>query len=83
MQLFESISGLPNKPTGCCQMQPGYVVAPLKQKGEKNPLSVGLYPIGLQGLYCPASRWKKEPIISNRDISGLMDGGTFMSRARF
>ena len=34
MQLFESISGLPNKPINCCQMQPGYVVAPLKQKGE-------------------------------------------------
>ena len=31
---------------------------------------------------CQASRPKKEPKISNRDISGLIDGGCYTSEAR-
>ena len=31
---------------------------------------------------CPASRLKKEPGVSNRDINGLMDGGADLSEAR-
>lgn len=55
-------------------MQLWLVLQLLETKGEKYPLSVGLHPIGLCACTCPASRWKKEPIISNRDIKGLMDG---------
>lgn len=36
------------------------------------PVSVELYPIGLQACICPASRLKKEPRGSNIDISSLM-----------
>ena len=32
---------------------------------------------------CPALRLKKEPGVSNRDISGLMNGGSYMSETRF
>ena len=42
----------------------------------------GLYPAGLQGLCCPASRLKKEPGVSNRDINGLMDGVSYAYDAR-
>ena len=31
---------------------------------------------------CPASRLKKEPRVSDRDINGLMDGGAYMLEAR-
>ena len=31
---------------------------------------------------CPATRPKKEPRVSDRDISGLMDVGSYMSEAR-
>lgn len=31
---------------------------------------------------CPALRPNKEPRVSNRDVSGLRDGGTFVSEAR-
>ena len=31
---------------------------------------------------CPASKLKKEPRVSNRDLHGLMDGGSYMSEAR-
>ena len=31
---------------------------------------------------CPASRPKKEPRVSNRDINGLMDGGADLSEAK-
>ena len=37
---------------------------------------VGLYPRGLQVL-CPGLALKKETRVSNRDITGVMDGGTY------
>ena len=40
---------------------------------------VELYPIGLKVCACPASRLKKEPGVSNRAISGLMDREYFYS----
>ena len=36
---------------------------------------------GRQTCACPASRLKKEPGVGNRDINGLMNGGTYMSEA--
>ena len=39
-------------------------------------------PQAFKSCPCPASRVKKEPRISNRDISGLMDGETYISEAR-
>ena len=32
--------------------------------------------------FCPASRLKKVPRVSDRDLSGLMDGGSYRSEAR-
>lgn len=34
-----------------------------------------------QVCVCPASRPKKEPRVGDRDISGLMVGGAYMSEA--
>ena len=42
---------------------------------------VGLYPQANKIYSCPASRLKKIPGVSNRDISGLMDRGASMSEA--
>ena len=42
---------------------------------------LGFTPQGRQTCACPASRLKKEPGVGNRDISGLMNGGTYMSEA--
>ena len=43
---------------------------------------VGLYPQACKSCACPASRAKKEPGVSNRDISGLMNGRPYMSEAK-
>jgi len=43
--------------------------------------SVGLHPTGLQGLHLPHFKTKKA-WNHQQDISGLMDGGAFMSEAR-
>ena len=43
---------------------------------------VELYPIGLKVCACPASRLKKEPGVSNRDINDLMDRGAYTSLAK-
>ena len=40
-----------------------------------------LYPQANKVYSCPASRLKKIPGVSNRDISGLMDRGAYMSEA--
>ena len=42
----------------------------------------GCPPQAYKTCACPAARLKKEPGVSNRDISGLMDGGAYMSEAR-
>ena len=39
-------------------------------------------PQAYKACACPASRLKKEPGVSNRDINGLMDGGADLSEAR-
>ena len=44
---------------------------------------VGLHPQACKSCACPASRAKKEPGVSNRDIlRGLMNGRPYMSEAR-
>ena len=43
---------------------------------------VGLHPTSLQALYLPILRPEKEPGVSDRDISGFMDGETHMPGAR-
>ena len=56
-----------------------------KQKRNKGSRTVGKFklspvlgctPQAYKAFACPASRPNKEPGVSNRDISGLMDGGT-------
>ena len=43
---------------------------------------LGCTPQAYKACACPASRPKKEPEVSNRDINGLMDGGAYTSEAR-
>ena len=43
---------------------------------------MGCLPQAYKSCACPASRLKKEPRVSNRDISGLMDEGTYTSGAK-
>ena len=43
----------------------------------------GCPPQAYKTCACPAARLKKEPGVSNRDISGLLDGRSYMSEARF
>ena len=40
-----------------------------------------LHPTGLQILYLPSSRLKKEPGFRDRDITGLIDGEVYMTEA--
>ena len=48
-----------------------------------SPISLlGCTPQAYTPCACPASRPKKEPGAGNRDISGLTDGGAYMSEAR-
>lgn len=49
------------------------------QKGSIWIVSAGLTQVGLQALYLPSLRLKKEPRISDRDINGLTDGGSYTS----
>lgn len=42
---------------------------------------VGLCPAGLQDLYLPTFRLKKEPGVGDRDVNGLMDGGVHAAEA--
>ena len=57
---------LVHKPVPSCSMG----AAPYPREGD-----AGLQPTGVQGLHLPSFKMEKEPGISNRDISGLMDGG--------
>ena len=43
---------------------------------------MGCLPQAYKPCACPASTLKKEPRVSNRDISGLMDEGTYTSEAK-
>ena len=43
---------------------------------------MGCPPQAYKPCACPASRLKKEPRVSNRDINGLMDEGTYTSEAK-
>ena len=43
---------------------------------------LGWTPQACKACTCPALRPKKELRVSDRDISGLMDGGAYMSEAR-
>lgn len=43
---------------------------------------VGCIPQTSKACTCPASRPKREPGVSNRDISGLMHGGSYTSESR-
>ena len=43
---------------------------------------LGCIPQAYKPCACPASRPKKEPRFSNRDVSGVMDGGAYTSEAR-
>ena len=47
------------------------------------PPVTGLHPQAYKACACPASRLKKQPGVSNRDTSGLMDGGVYRSEASF
>ena len=43
---------------------------------------LGCTPQAYKACACPASKLKKESRVSNRDISGLMDGGAYTAEAR-
>ena len=43
---------------------------------------LGCTPQAYKACTCPASNQKKEPGVNNRDISGLMDGGSYTCEAR-
>ena len=43
---------------------------------------MGCTPQAYKAYACPASKLKKEPGVSNRDINGLTDGGAYTSEAR-
>ena len=47
-----------------------------------DPRALGCTQQAYKPYACPASRPKKEPRVSDKDISGLMDGGAYMSEAR-
>ena len=42
---------------------------------DSNIILLGCNPQAYKASACPASRPKKEPRVSNRDINGLMDKG--------
>ena len=51
------------------------------EHGNKGPL-LGCTPQACKPCSCPALRLKKEPRDSNRDISGLMDRGSYTSETK-
>ena len=44
---------------------------------------MGCTPQTYKPCACPASGLRKEAKVSNRDINGLMDEGSYMSKTRF